>query len=266
LTVSNIYGEWLKAQREAAGLTQQELATAAVMTRSHISHIEAGRRIPSKEDARRLDRALNTGDVLSSFLPEDDTAVAEYFETALQLEQQATMIREFALSFIPGILQTKRYARAVLSTSFPPVGEEECDRLVVTRLERAKILEDPVTPVVWALLDEAVLRRAVGGPDVMAEQVMHMVQLADARRVRLHVLPFGLGFHPLMDGMLSLLWFEDQPPVAYGEGLRMGRMHDSPSMVQELQGLYDLALSDALPLKESLALLRAIAKDYGHHD
>ncbi|MGW5278561.1 helix-turn-helix domain-containing protein [Streptomyces collinus] len=264
--MSNIYGEWLKAQREAAGLTQQELATAAVMTRSHIAHIEAGRRTPSKEDARRLDRALNTGDVLSSFLPDDDTAVARYFEAALQLEQQATMIREFALSFIPGILQTEWYARAVLSTSFPPVGQAECDRLVVTRLERAKILEDPVTPVVWALLDEAVLRRVVGGPEVMAEQVMHMIQLADTRRVRLHVLPFGLGFHPLMDGMLSLLWFEDQPPVAYCEGLRMGRIHDSPSMVQELQGLYDLALSDALPLKESLALLRAIAKDYGHHD
>ncbi|MFE4716181.1 helix-turn-helix transcriptional regulator, partial [Streptomyces sp. NPDC056728] len=59
--MSNTYGEWLKAQREAAGVTQQELATAAVMTRSHISHIEAGRRLPSKADARRLDKALNTG-------------------------------------------------------------------------------------------------------------------------------------------------------------------------------------------------------------
>ncbi len=74
----------MKAQREAAGLTQQELATTAVMTRSHIAHIEAGRRTPSKEDARRLDRALNTGDVLSSFRPADDTAVAEHFEAALQ--------------------------------------------------------------------------------------------------------------------------------------------------------------------------------------
>src|SRR5690606_30979834 len=114
LTMSNIYGEWLKAQREAAGLTQQELATAAVMTRSHIAHIEAGRRTPSKEDARRLDRALNTGDVLSSFLPDDDGVVAKHFEAAHALEQQAVEIREFALSFVPGILQTEGYARAVL--------------------------------------------------------------------------------------------------------------------------------------------------------
>ncbi|MEW2073659.1 Scr1 family TA system antitoxin-like transcriptional regulator [Streptomyces sp. NPDC017966] len=260
------YGDWLKEQREAAGLTQQQLAEAAVMTRTHIAHIEAGRRVPSKEDARRLDNVLNTGNVLSRFLPQEDVAVADYFEAARLLEQQAVMIREFALSFVPGILQTERYARAVLSTSFPPVSEEERDRLVVTRLERAKILDDPVTPVVWALLDEAVLRRVVGGREVMAEQIMHMVFLAESGRVRIHVLPFALGFHSLMDGMLTLMEFEDQPPVAYSEGMRMGVVHDSPSVVRELRGRYDLALSDALPLKESLAMLRALAKDYGHHD
>ena len=140
--MGSIYGDWLKAQREAEGLTQQQLADRAIMTRSHIAHIEAGRRVPSKEDARRLDGALNTGNVLSSFLPEQDVVVADYFETARQLEQQAVMIREFALSFVPGILQTERYARAVLSTSFPPVSEEERDKLVVTRLKRAEILDD----------------------------------------------------------------------------------------------------------------------------
>ncbi|MFD4584708.1 Scr1 family TA system antitoxin-like transcriptional regulator, partial [Streptomyces sp. NPDC058434] len=107
--MGSMYGEWLRAQREAAGLTQQELADAAIMTRSHIAHIEAGRRVPSKEDARRLDGALNTGNVLSSFLPVDDGTIADYFENARQLEQQATMIREFALAFVPGILQTEGY-------------------------------------------------------------------------------------------------------------------------------------------------------------
>ncbi|MGW0082039.1 helix-turn-helix domain-containing protein [Streptomyces sp. NPDC003393] len=264
--MSTIYGDWLKEQRAAAGLTQQQLADMAVMSRSHIAHIEAGRRVPSKEDARRLDRVLNTGNVLSSFLPQEDVAVADYFEAARLLEQQAVMIREFALSFVPGILQTERYARAVLNTSFPPVSDEECDRLVVTRLQRAKILEDPVTPVVWALLDEAVLRRVVGGRAVMAEQIMHIAHLAGTGRIRVHILPFDLGFHPLMESMLALMWFEDQPPVAYSEGSRMGKLHDSPAVVQELQGRYALALSDALPLKESLALLRATAKDYGYDD
>jgi transcriptional regulator with XRE-family HTH domain len=264
--VSNIYGDWLKEQREAAGLTQQQLAHRAIMTRSHIAHIEAGRRVPSKEDARRLDRALGTGNVLSTFLPQDDAVVPDYFEAMLALEQQAVMIREFGLGYFPGILQTKRYASAVLGSAFPPVSQEERDRRVVTRLERAKILEDPVTPVVWALLDEAMLRRPVAGGDVMAEQIMHVVRLAETGRIRVHVLPFGVGVHPMMESMLTLMWFEDQPPLAYSEGVRIGKVHDSPSMVHELQSRYDLALSDALPLTESLALLRATAKDYGHHD
>jgi transcriptional regulator with XRE-family HTH domain len=265
LTVSNTYGDWLKSQRQAAGLTQEQLAQAAIMTRTHIAHIEAGRRVPSTEDARRLDRALNTGDVLSSFLPQRDVAVADYFEDARLLEQQATQIREFGLSYVPGILQTEAYARAVLSTAFPPRGDEESDRLVVTRTERSKILTDPVSPVVWALLDEAVLRRPVGGPEVMAEQITHMVDLTESKRVRVYILPFGLGGHPLMTGQLTLMWFEDQPPAAYSEGVSVGKVHDSPAVVQWLVNMYDLALGDALPLKESLALMRATAKEYGHH-
>lgn len=166
-------------------------------------------------------------------------AVADYFEAARLLEQQAVMIREFALSFVPGILQTESYARAVLSTSFPPASEEECDRLVVTRLERAKILDDPVTPVVWALLDEAVLRRVVGGPGVMAEQLTHLVRLVERNRVRIHVVPYGVGAYQLLQGMLTLMWFDDQPPLAYSEGVQVGKVHDSPTVVTRLQGAYD---------------------------
>ncbi|WP_236245092.1 helix-turn-helix transcriptional regulator [Streptomyces sp. CC210A] len=264
--MTNVYGEWLKAQREASGLTQQELADLAIMTRSHIAHIEAGRRTPSTEDARRLDGALGTGDVLQSFLPKQDVAVADYFEAALTLEQQATVIQEFALSLVPGVLQTEGYARAVLRPSVTPRSEEECDRLLVTRLKRGTILSDPATPLFCALLDEAVLRRHVGSPEIMAEQLTHIIDMVKRERVRVHVLPFGAGYHPLLQGMLSLMMFDDQPPVAYGEGVLMGKLHDSPALVETLQRTYTLALGDALPRKESLALLRATAEEYGHHD
>ncbi|MFE3082219.1 Scr1 family TA system antitoxin-like transcriptional regulator [Streptomyces albidoflavus] len=264
--MGNTYGEWLKTQREAAGLTQQELANMTVMTRSHIAHIEAGRRVSSKEDARRLDNALSTGDTLSSFLPDSDAAVADYFEATRQLEQQATVIREFAYAFVPGILQTEGYARAVLGASHPPTDEQECDRLVVTRLERSNILDTFATPVAWVLLDEAVLHRAVGGPKGVAEQIQHMVGLVGAGRVRIHVMPYRMGAYPLLQSMLTPMWFENQPPVAYTEGLQVGRFHDSPSMVTRLQSIYDLALSDAQSLTESLALLRATAEAYERHD
>ncbi|WP_404950030.1 helix-turn-helix transcriptional regulator [Streptomyces sp. ARC12] len=264
--MSNTYGTWLKAQREAAGLTQQQLADITLMTRSHISHIEAGRRMPSEEDARRLDMALGTGNVLASFRPrDDDDVLADYFGPARHLEQQATMIREFALSFIPGILQTEAYARAVLGMAFPPLSPAECDKAVVARLNRAQILREPTSPVVWALLDEAALRRPIGGAGVMSEQLDHIIGLTESRRIRTHVIPLSLGFHSLLESMLTLMWFEDQPPVAYSEGLRVGRLHDSPSVVEALQSRYALALSDGLPQDESLAVLKATAKGYRGH-
>ncbi|MFJ9685005.1 Scr1 family TA system antitoxin-like transcriptional regulator [Streptomyces bacillaris] len=265
--MSKTYGEWLKAAREEAGLTQQQLATMALMTRSHISHIEAGRRVPSEEDARRLDLALGTGNVLTSFRPSsnDDDILADYFAPARHLERQATMIREFALSFFPGILQTEAYARCVLGMAFPPPPPAECDKALVARLERAQILQNPTSPVVWALLDEGALRRPIGGPKVMAEQIEHVITLTEARRIRTHVLPMSLGYHPLLDSMLTLMWFKDQPPAAYSEGARTGKLHESPAVVEALQGRYDLSLSDAMPRDQTLAFLKATAKGYREH-
>jgi hypothetical protein len=154
-----------------------------------------------------------------------------------------------SLAYFPGILQTERYARAVLSSAFLPASEEQSDKRLVTRLERAKILDDPVTPAVWALLDEAVSRRPVGGPDIMAEQITHVVRLTEAGRIRARVMPFKAGPHPLVEGMLTLMNFEDQPPLGYSEGLGTGTVHESPSKVHVLETRYALALSDALPLK-----------------
>ncbi|NBE52851.1 helix-turn-helix domain-containing protein [Streptomyces boluensis] len=270
--MTSTYGEWLKAQREARGWTQQQLADEAMMTRTHIAHIEAGRRVPSEEDARRLDRALGTGDVLSSFRPDghsphgfrpqDNAVLAAFFEAAHALEQQAVMVREFASTYVPGILQTRGYATAVLDAWPLLRSEEERDRHVVTRLERSDILRNPLTPEVWALLDDAVLRRPVGGGAVMAEQIEHLVGLVEEGRIRVHVMPATMGAYGLLNGMVSLMWFEDQPPAAYSEGASVGKLHDSPDVVQYLQHAYDLALSDALPLKESLDLMRARAKEH----
>ncbi|KUO21851.1 helix-turn-helix domain-containing protein [Streptomyces dysideae] len=262
------YGDWLRQQREAAGKTQQQLADEAIMSRTHIAHIEAGRRVPSKEDARRLDAVLNTGGALSSFRPGNDRRpVAAHFGAALELEQQASVIREFALSFVPGFLQTEAYADAVLrDASYPPVGKEERAKDVATRLDRARILDDPNMPVIWVLLDEAVLRRPIGGPKVMAEQITHLVRLVQDERIRVHVVPFGVGCHPLLVSQAKLMWFEDQPPAVYVEAFLTGTVHDEPALVERIQAAYDLVLGDALSQKESLALMRSIAKEYGHHD
>ncbi|MGW7664995.1 helix-turn-helix domain-containing protein [Streptomyces sp. NPDC054756] len=259
------YGAELKRRREAAGLTQEELSQRAVMSRTHIAHIEAGRRRPDPDDARRLDQVLEAGGFFVNFLPIlDGRRVAEHFEEALEFEGKATEIREYAPKLVPGILQTPAYAREVLSSGAAPRSAEERDELLDTRLERARILEQFQSPKVWTLLDEAVLRRPVGGPAVMCEQLRHIVALGESHRIRVHVLPFSAGYHALLEGFVSLMWFEDLPPIAYVEGLKSGRVWELPTVVRECQVAYDHALGDALSHRQSLTLLRSVAEDYEH--
>ncbi|MEU3369614.1 helix-turn-helix transcriptional regulator [Streptomyces sp. NPDC006660] len=259
------YGEELKARREAAGLTQEELSRLVMMSRTHIAHIEAGRRRPDIEDARRLDVVLKTGGFFERFLPTlDGRQVAEHFEEALEFEGQATVIRDYAAKLVPGILQTEAYAREVLSSGAFSKSDEERDGMLDARLARARVLDNFHLPVVWTLMDEAVLRRCIGGAAVMCEQLRHIVALGESRRIRVHVLPFDVGFHALLEGIVSLMWFENLPPIAYVEGLRTGRVWELPSVVHECQVAYDHALGDALSHRKSLALIRSVAEDYEH--
>lgn len=261
-----LYGKELRSRREAAGLTQEQLSQRAFLSRTHLAHMEAGRRLPSPEDAERLDQVLDTGGFFVRFLPmlDDEHKIAEYFEAVVEFEKQATVIRHYDPKLIPGLLQTEAYAREVLSSGFPLKSEEERDRLLVTRLKRARILGNFESPVVWVLLDEAALRRPIGGPALMAEQLRRVVEFGERRRIRVHVLPFSAGYHALMEGMVFLMWFQDLPPIAYTEGLKSGRIWENPSAVRECQVAYDHALGDALSHRESLALIRSVAEEYEH--
>lgn len=260
------YGEELKRRRESAGLTQERLSELTIISRTHLAHMEAGRRRPDVADARRLDQVLNTGDdFFERFLPMlDGKKVAEHFEEALEFEGQATAIRVYGQTLVPGILQARSYAESVLSSGSVPKTAEERDRLLVTRLERARVLENFDSPTVWVILDEAVLRRVIGGPGVMCEALRHIVALGESSRIRIHVLPFSVGYHALLEGVVSLMWFEDQPPIAYVETLNTGRVWEVPAMVRACQLDYDHALGDALSHRDSLALIRSAAEEYEH--
>ncbi|MEV7679100.1 helix-turn-helix transcriptional regulator [Streptomyces sp. NPDC088341] len=256
------YGEELRLRRIAAGMTQEMLSEIVVCSATLISHFEAGRRLPNPDDAKRIDAALGTDGFFARWLENLDSRYANFFVLVAELEQQATEIRQFGSLLIPGLLQTEAYARAVFSVYDPNPRAKDLDEFVVVRTARARVLEGPSAPVVWTLLDEACLRRRVGGPRVMAEQLHKIASMTEAGRLRLHVLPFGAGEHALMEGMLYLMSFKDAAPVAYVEGYHMGYLKDDPAQVNKCHVAYSLALSDALPHKESLALIRAIAKEY----
>ncbi|MEV0266288.1 helix-turn-helix transcriptional regulator [Streptomyces sp. NPDC050617] len=264
LTPRQKYGQELRLRRQEAGLTQEELSEEVVCSPSLISHIEAGRRLPSREDAKRLDQVLKTNGWFSRWLEDLEERYADHFAVAAELERQAIEIREHATTLIPGLLQTDSYARAVYTAFSPNYVTEDLDRRVVNRTERSRILDDPTSPVMWTLLDEAVLRRPVGGPAVMAAQLGRLVDMAENGRLRLHVIPFAVGAHALMESMLSLMAFTDTAPVAYVEGVLTGTLMDDPALVFKCRSAYDLAISEALPQADSLALIRAVAEEYRH--
>ncbi|MEU9240863.1 helix-turn-helix transcriptional regulator [Streptomyces sp. NPDC048385] len=258
------YGEELRLRRVGADLTQGELGELVVCSPTLISHFEAGRRLPKPDDARRIDRALKTDGFFERWLEDLESKYTDHFAAVAELEQQATLINQFALTLVPGMLQTDDYARALFCAYRPNYTAEELDEFVVIRTKRRRILDGPSQPVVWTLLDEAVLRRRVGGPQAMAEQLHKLADMAGAGRLRLHVLPYGVGAHALMQSLLTLMTFEDSAPVAYVEGFLSGNLMDDPALVSACQTAYALALSDALSQQESLALVRAAAEEHVH--
>ncbi|CAM5500542.1 helix-turn-helix transcriptional regulator [Streptomyces sp. ID03-2B] len=258
------YGEELKLRRIAAGLTQEALSEMVVCSPTLISHYEAGRRLPSPEDAQRIDRALGTDGFFERWLEDLDPAFAHYFKEVAELEQEATEIRQYGGSLIPGLLQTKAYSRAVFEAYRPNYCAEELDELVVSRAKRGLLLDKPSAPETWILLDEGALRRRIGGPQVMTEQLRKVADMADSGRLRLHVLPLSSGAHALLEGMVYLLSFADAAPLAYIEGLQNGRLLDDPALVAACHTSYTLALSDAASRQTSVALVRSIAEEHEH--
>lgn len=262
-----LLGAELRHARERKGLSQEQLGQRLFVSGSFIGQLEAGTRRMQPDFARMLDEVLETED----FFQRNCAAAAkskhpEHFAEAAEAEALATSIRQYAPLLIPGLLQVPAYARAVCRAYQPTAPENEIDKLVTARIERARILDDPTDPLLWAVIDEAALRRVTGGHAVMAEALRHIADLARRGRVIVQVLPFGAGAHAAMEGSIKLMDFEDAPPVVYFEGVGTGRLEDDPAFVRHQRFTYELLTACALSPGNSLALIEAMAQDYAHDD
>ncbi|MFE3326739.1 Scr1 family TA system antitoxin-like transcriptional regulator [Streptomyces sp. NPDC059176] len=262
-----LLGAELRHAREKAGLSQRELGEPLFVSASFIGQLEAGTRRMQHDIARRIDETLGTNGFFErNCRAANKSKYPDHFAEAAEAEAFATTIREYAPLLIPGLLQTEAYARAVFRAYQPTAPEAVIDDLVEARLERARLLDDPTRPMLWTVLDEAVLRREVGGEGVMAEALGHIGALARRHRVIVQVLPFAAGAHASLNGALKLMSFTDAPPLAYLEVLRMGQLEDDPATVARYELTYDLVVASALSPPESLALIESVAEDYAHED
>ena len=144
-----------------------------------------------------------------------------WFQSYLDFEEAAELIRTYEVQFVPGLLQTPEYSRAVIMLGHAGVTPEEMDRRVELRRQRQQILDRPDAPQLWAVIDEAVLLRPVGGREVLREQIEALLEACTLRTVRLQIMPFRSGGHAAMGGAFSILRFPEQglPDVVYIEHL-----------------------------------------------
>ncbi|MET9379295.1 helix-turn-helix transcriptional regulator [Streptomyces sp. NPDC002992] len=258
------FGQELKAQREAKGMTQGELGERVFVSGGYIGQFEQGIRKPQLDVARRIDEVLQTGGFFERTWRRliNASPYASYFEAAAELEAVATKICEFESTAVPGLLQTPEYARAVVLASNPLAPAEYVEETVRGRMDRSAILRDATRPLYWAIVHETALRIPVGGPAVMAEQLDHLVAHVRDRKALIQVLPYAAGAYPQMGKPLKIMEFEDAPPTAYTEAVYSGNLLDDPAVVKRAQAAYDLLRAAALSPEASLALLHSAAEDY----
>jgi transcriptional regulator with XRE-family HTH domain len=230
-----LLGTQLRRLREASGVTPEQAGYEIRASRSKISRMEHGRVGFKRRDVADLltlygvtDEATRAG-VMSlaqqanaqGWWAKYGDILPDWFETYLGLEAAATLIRTFDLQFVHGLFQTEAYARAVTVLGHRSAPSQEIDRRVSLRMKRQDLLVGADPPRVWTVLDEAALRRPVGGHQVMRAQLERLIEVAGLPRVTVQVVPFRRGGHAGAGGSFTVLRFgqPELPDVAYIEQL-----------------------------------------------
>ncbi|REE96445.1 helix-turn-helix domain-containing protein [Thermomonospora umbrina] len=269
-----LVGARLRRLREARGLTREDAAGALRSSHSKISRLELGRHGCKRRDLNDLldlyrvqdpaERAALLALAEQARAPgwwqAYGDAVPAWFEPYLGMEQSAAVIRTYEVQFVPGLLQTPGYARAVALLESDVATEEEIRRRVMVRMLRSRILTRRVgAPKLWAVIDEGALRRPVGDTAVMRAQLDHLIALSAPAHVNVQVLPFAAGGHPAA-GPISILRFaEDElPDMIYLEQLSHARYPVNDAERARYQTVMDRLVVEAAPPAETVAFLRRI--------
>lgn len=189
-------------------------------------------------------------------LPDEYTAYISF-------EAEARSVRNYESSFIPGLLQTEDYARAVIRGVLPTATTKEVDQRVQARIERRVVFEKERSLELWAIMDEATLRRMVGGPKVASDQLNHLLAMAEQPYVTLQIIPFGAGAHPGMPGSFVLMDFPDpeDPPVVYNDSMAGDLFLEAPEDIRRYEQIFDRLRAQALSPESSTSLIAQLVRD-----
>ncbi|MET9683702.1 helix-turn-helix domain-containing protein [Streptomyces coeruleorubidus] len=269
-----LVGVQLAGFREDAGLAQDQAARAVGFSAAKLSRIESGkgRRPPTENDVRALLRLYGTDDYEASVLLKllqragepgwwqryDKRLMPEWFDRLVGLQEAAATIRTFEIQYVPGLLQTPAYTKAVVERGLPNAPAGEVERRVELRRHRARLLFRPDAPQLWAVIDESVLLRVLGSTEVMREQLAHLVEMAERPNVTLQIVPLNVTNASAPAIPVTYLRFGglDLPDVVYLEHIKSANFLEDLDETEEYRIALDRLADEALKPRDSLELLR----------
>jgi transcriptional regulator with XRE-family HTH domain len=272
-----LLGAQLRRLRETRRISTAEAGHAIRATASKISRLESGKVGFKQRDVTDLltlygiadpDQRAATLELAKEANKQDwwhrySDILPNWFEVYLSLEETASLIRTYEVQFVPGLLQTEDYARAVIRLGYPDARESELEHRVGLRMERQRCLLDPDPPTLWAVVDEAVLRRPLGGRKVMRAQLKRLIELAGLPNVTVQVLPFTAGGHAAAGGAFTILRFGEPalPDIVYLEQLNSAIYLDKPPEVDGYMRVMNRLCVEAAPTTSTHERLAEILKE-----
>ncbi|OLT12714.1 hypothetical protein BJF79_21690 [Actinomadura sp. CNU-125] len=260
------FGTLLRSYRENASLSRPQFAEALGCTPQWIEAIESGKKPPSEATAIDCDTYFQTPARTFWTLWKEIKQAGKHlalppgFDGFVQREADAVSMDCFEAQVLPGLLQTAGYARALMNAGQPA---DELDALVAKRTERQSIHERDKPPRMWFVIDESALHRPVGGPQVMREQLQHVLDMvARFPNIQVRVLPYESVTWAGLDGSFTVLGFAAGSEVAYHESPGAGQVIDSPDRVSSTAVRFGLVMGEALPVSASLAMITKALKEY----
>ncbi|MFI1409895.1 helix-turn-helix transcriptional regulator [Streptomyces sp. NPDC020707] len=269
-------GQELRRLRELKGMTAEEVAERLLVSQSKISRLENGRRSISQRDVRDLCGVYEVEDVriVDSLMQmaKDSRQQGWWhsfgdipYSVYIGLETDAASLRVYDPLVVPGLLQTRPYAESLIQGALPEAAAGDIDKRVQVRLRRQERISDLENPLrLWAVLDEAALRRNVGNKQVMIEQLEHLVEMSHVPHVTVQVIPFAMGAHPGVSGQYAILEFPDaaDSSVVYIEGVTSDLYLEKANDVQKYSVMYEHLRAQALNADQSREFIADVAKDY----
>lgn len=253
----------LRSWRTRLGLTQVTLGDKIKYSGSFVSDIERCHRMPGVDFAQACDRELDLpGTFVRAFQRISQESFTGWFAPVLPYETQATKIQNWDMRYLPGLLQTADYARAVVRAGRPHDPDDAVKRTVQVRMQRQDILTGEHSPFTWFIIDESALRRVFGSKAIMAAQLDKLHEASARTGMVIQVMPLAAVDCSGMDGPLTIFDIPDSPQMVCTEGCKVGRIIEAPGEVATLVTRFEHLRAVALPPRESRQLLAQIRSEY----